>query len=331
MQNKRERNDAQERKDTKKQDDISSIEISNQNGENKDVSMSKSKQDGIYYRGTFTDPTAEYYKSSASVYEYAPSYEGEYYQKDPIYYDPNIYAANSFYGQMPLKSARDTKRKTKHRVCSNCQTTNTPSWRRGTNGKNLLCNACGLYQKLHSRPRPFTVSSEGRTKALKNNTEKIVCVACNNVFTPLENSNSPAGAMCNECHLYYKDSSLDQSYQARPQEYYNYEAPYGQVPYENQRYYGYMPPYSYPMESYGLNPYQNMHYYPQNQELEQGYSSFYQNEGYFPTPSAFVPLEVGEKSMKRINKGISKPETQNKPISKKQINETNLLDNHKNE
>lgn len=38
-------------------------------------------------------------------------------------------------------------------VCINCQTTKTPLWRRNPNG-NLVCNACGLYFKLHGNNRP---------------------------------------------------------------------------------------------------------------------------------------------------------------------------------
>ncbi|MPC98527.1 Transcription factor GATA-4 [Portunus trituberculatus] len=33
-------------------------------------------------------------------------------------------------------------------TCSNCQTTNTTLWRRNNNGE-PVCNACGLYFKLH--------------------------------------------------------------------------------------------------------------------------------------------------------------------------------------
>ena len=45
--------------------------------------------------------------------------------------------------------------------CSNCGATSTPSWRRCPAGRDLLCNACGLYQKLHNRPRPFKVTEDG--------------------------------------------------------------------------------------------------------------------------------------------------------------------------
>ncbi|KAG0361437.1 putative electron transfer flavoprotein subunit [Podila minutissima] len=41
-------------------------------------------------------------------------------------------------------------------VCANCRTTTTPLWRRDTGG-NTICNACGLYFKLHNVHRPVTM------------------------------------------------------------------------------------------------------------------------------------------------------------------------------
>ncbi|PKI84526.1 GATA type transcriptional activator of nitrogen-regulated proteins [Malassezia vespertilionis] len=38
--------------------------------------------------------------------------------------------------------------------CTNCQTTTTPLWRRDEAGNNI-CNACGLYHKLHGTHRPI--------------------------------------------------------------------------------------------------------------------------------------------------------------------------------
>lgn len=38
--------------------------------------------------------------------------------------------------------------------CTNCQTTTTPLWRRDEEGNNI-CNACGLYYKLHGTHRPI--------------------------------------------------------------------------------------------------------------------------------------------------------------------------------
>jgi len=40
--------------------------------------------------------------------------------------------------------------------CSNCETGETSLWRRATNGT-PICNACGLYEKLHNESRPLTM------------------------------------------------------------------------------------------------------------------------------------------------------------------------------
>jgi len=41
-------------------------------------------------------------------------------------------------------------------ICANCQTTTTPLWRRDE-ANNTICNACGLYYKLHNVHRPVTM------------------------------------------------------------------------------------------------------------------------------------------------------------------------------
>ncbi|XP_054723071.1 uncharacterized protein LOC129233016 isoform X1 [Uloborus diversus] len=43
--------------------------------------------------------------------------------------------------------------------CSNCQTTNTSLWRRNNQGE-PVCNACGLYYKLHRVNRPITMKKD---------------------------------------------------------------------------------------------------------------------------------------------------------------------------
>ncbi|KAI7825363.1 hypothetical protein BC939DRAFT_388779, partial [Gamsiella multidivaricata] len=43
--------------------------------------------------------------------------------------------------------------------CTNCDTQTTPLWRRDKEG-NPLCNACGLFLKLHGRIRPLSLKTD---------------------------------------------------------------------------------------------------------------------------------------------------------------------------
>ena len=44
-------------------------------------------------------------------------------------------------------------------VCQNCATSTTPLWRRDEIGS-VLCNACGLFLKLHGTPRPISLKTD---------------------------------------------------------------------------------------------------------------------------------------------------------------------------
>lgn len=44
-------------------------------------------------------------------------------------------------------------------VCQNCLTSTTPLWRRDENGQ-IMCNACGLFLKLHGRRRPISLKTD---------------------------------------------------------------------------------------------------------------------------------------------------------------------------
>ncbi|KAH9909101.1 hypothetical protein F4778DRAFT_776266 [Xylariomycetidae sp. FL2044] len=56
-------------------------------------------------------------------------------------------------------------------TCQNCSTSTTPLWRRDEMGA-VLCNACGLFLKLHGRARPISlktdvIKSRNRVKTMR--------------------------------------------------------------------------------------------------------------------------------------------------------------------
>lgn len=105
-----------------------------------------------------------------------------------------------------------SRKKSKFRVCTNCGTTTTPAWRRSTSNKILLCNACGLYQRLHGSDRPYSVTPEGKTKAIKNNIEKGVCRGCGVSQTPLWKRGHNNEWLCSSCGLLYTRRERGEEY-----------------------------------------------------------------------------------------------------------------------
>ncbi|KAJ7257511.1 hypothetical protein B0H12DRAFT_1218416 [Mycena haematopus] len=94
--------------------------------------------------------------------------------------------------------------------CSNCGATHTPLWRRGLNDE-LNCNACGLYCKLHKRPRPKTMRNngggpEGRGQSVRAEAVDVMaqCYNCHTTATPLWRKDDEGKTVCNACGLYYK-------------------------------------------------------------------------------------------------------------------------------
>ncbi|SMN18547.1 similar to Saccharomyces cerevisiae YFL021W GAT1 Transcriptional activator of genes involved in nitrogen catabolite repression [Maudiozyma saulgeensis] len=55
--------------------------------------------------------------------------------------------------------------------CNNCQTFTTPLWRKDSQG-NSLCNACGLFLKLHGVMRPLSLKTDVIKKRQRNGSTK---------------------------------------------------------------------------------------------------------------------------------------------------------------
>ncbi|KAI8096751.1 uncharacterized protein BX664DRAFT_383149 [Halteromyces radiatus] len=101
-------------------------------------------------------------------------------------------------------------------TCNDCGTRVTPLWRRYQNRN--LCNACGLYRKLHNSPRPDHLIPSVTKSPLKNNNDgnddngrsddkQFIpqCSNCKTLTTPLWRRNEQDGSpLCNACGLYAK-------------------------------------------------------------------------------------------------------------------------------
>ena len=71
--------------------------------------------------------------------------------------------------------------------CSNCGTTSTSLWRRDPASCAPVCNACGLYHKLHGKPRPLTWRRDVTTTRVRKPGNRIKSV--NKLPTPETDKN----------------------------------------------------------------------------------------------------------------------------------------------
>ncbi|ANB12647.1 Gzf3p [Sugiyamaella lignohabitans] len=76
-------------------------------------------------------------------------------------------------------------------VCQNCHTSTTPLWRRDENGQ-VLCNACGLFLKLHGRRRPISLKTDViKSRNRSKNNPVAIKRTKNNQQSQLHMPNSP--------------------------------------------------------------------------------------------------------------------------------------------
>ena len=93
-------------------------------------------------------------------------------------------------------------------ICTHCQAISTPLWRRGPDDE-LLCNACGLYLKLHNKPRPKgfgknAPTNRGGAAAVAAASAIPKCKNCEATSTPMWRKDVDGNLCCNACSLYYK-------------------------------------------------------------------------------------------------------------------------------
>ncbi|XP_030069302.1 transcription factor GATA-6 [Microcaecilia unicolor] len=84
--------------------------------------------------------------------------------------------------------------------CANCHTSTTTLWRRNAEGE-PVCNACGLYMKLHGVPRPLAMKKEGiQTRKRKpKNTNKCKASSGNNNNPVTMTPTSTSSANSDDC------------------------------------------------------------------------------------------------------------------------------------
>lgn len=87
------------------------------------------------------------------------------------------------------------------RQCANCDTKDTPSWRRCGINQAILCNACGLYYNEHGRHRQFRIGADGKTKAVRQSRFKLIegdhcpeCEARKRNYPDVEMNNMECGS-----------------------------------------------------------------------------------------------------------------------------------------
>lgn len=87
--------------------------------------------------------------------------------KQPTMHSLSIASGIQQPGSIPANENNTSTNGSQVRRCANCQTAETPSWRRCGPEQIILCNACGLYFIEHGHHRAFRIGIDGKTRALR--------------------------------------------------------------------------------------------------------------------------------------------------------------------
>jgi len=132
----------------------------------------------------------------------------------PAYVQLSAYSNNNLSYEYPGENHDALEKR-----CSNCHCAETPSWRRGVSNE-LLCNACGLFQKLHGKSRPWYVDpKDGRIKVRRPPPPpRSACQQCGTLKTPMWRRGPKGESLCNACglhvrqHVRFKPRDLSKPY-----------------------------------------------------------------------------------------------------------------------
>ncbi|TPX53678.1 hypothetical protein CcCBS67573_g09672 [Chytriomyces confervae] len=101
-----------------------------------------------------------------------------------LHHQNNVFQTTSLQPVKPIPIVKEPM------ICANCKTTTTPLWRRDNKGK-PICNACGLYLRLHGKARPFGV--KGVAFKRRNRLTNQAMTAASTLYASLQ-SNKPDDA-----------------------------------------------------------------------------------------------------------------------------------------